>query len=177
MTDIVEVVVEDDRWLAVDLADLANRAATLAFFAHGTGALGYEISLLACNDAKMTELNAQHRGKSRATNVLSWPVFELAAKKDGSSPLPLPKPAGPWAESLGDIAISFDTCKREASESGTDFADHVSHLILHGCLHLLGYDHERDGDAVLMEALETKTLASIGIADPYSQSFLTGTAP
>ncbi len=177
MTDIVEVVIEDDRWLVVDLTDLANRAVTLAFAAHGVAVKGYEIILLACDDAKIAELNAQHRGKSSATNVLSWPAFELAAKKDGALPQPLPKPSGPWAESLGDIAISFDTCNREAGESGADFSDHVMHLILHGCLHLLGYDHDRTADAVLMEGLESNALASIGIADPYSQNYLTGTAP
>ncbi|MFT5744462.1 MAG: putative rRNA maturation factor [Paracoccaceae bacterium] len=68
---------------------------------------------------------------------------------------------------LGDIAIAFDTCKREAADAGRTMADHCSHLIVHGTLHLLGYDHERDADATLMEGLEIQILGKLGIADPY----------
>ncbi len=75
---------------------------------------------------------------------------------------------GPFATELGDLAIAFETCAREAQEAGKTMADHVTHLIVHGTLHLLGYDHLRDGDATLMENLETEILGKMGIADPYS---------
>ena len=174
MTDIVEVVIADESWTSIDLDLLANRAIRLAFLAVNLPTNGYEISLLACDDARITELNGEYRGIPLATNVLSWPAFELAAVEDGGSPRPLPKPDGVWAESVGDLAIAYETCQREAISTGVDFADHVTHLILHGCLHLFGYDHERDGDAALMEALETMALASVGIDDPYLRSELVG---
>ncbi len=168
MAELVELNVEDDRWSSVELDVLANRAAGLALGVAGLTLDGYEISLLACNDVKISQLNQEYRGKPVPTNVLSWPAFRLGAVIDGERPALAPEPEKYWAESLGDLAISFDTCQREATGAGVALADHVSHLILHGCLHLLGFDHERDGDAALMESLETKALASIGVADPYS---------
>ncbi len=169
MTDIIEVVIADESWKSIDLDMLANRAMRLAFSAVNLPPEGYEIGLLACDDARIAELNGEHRGRHSATNVLSWPAFDLAAAQDGDLPNPVPKPDGVWAESVGDLAIAYETCQREANSANINFADHISHLILHGCLHLLGFDHEREGDAVLMEALETKALASIGIDDPYSR--------
>lgn len=168
MAELVEVVIADDRWSIVDLEKLANRAADLALQAARVEPGGYEIALLACDDAEIAKLNASHRGQPQPTNILSWPTFDLAAKIDGAQPSPLPGRQADWAESLGDLALSFDTCLRETENSGIDLGDHVTHLILHGCLHLLGFDHRRDGDAALMERLESKALASVGIADPYS---------
>ncbi|MEL7181678.1 MAG: rRNA maturation RNase YbeY, partial [Pseudomonadota bacterium] len=120
--------------------------------------------LLACNDARIAVLNEDFRGKPRPTNVLSWPSDERAAAIDGEMPAP-PRP-GPDNE-LGDIAIAFETCKREADAAGKPMRDHTLHLLVHGTLHLLGYDHERDRDATLMEGLETEILGKLGIPDPY----------
>ena len=160
---LVDVIVEDDAWEALDLPVLAERAARATFVQLGMDADAWEVSLLACNDARIAELNADFRDKPTATNVLSWPSEERGAEEDGGDPLP---PEGPDSE-LGDIAIAFETCQREADEAGKSMADHVTHLLVHGILHLLGYDHIRDQDATLMEALETQILGKMGIADPY----------
>ena len=96
--------------------------------------------------------------------MLSWPSSERGAATDGEMPL-RPKPG--LDEELGDIAIAYDTCTKEAAEAGTPIVDHTMHLLVHGTLHLLGFDHERDADATLMEGLETEILGKLGIADPY----------
>ena len=126
----------------------------------------FEISLLACDDARIAALNADFRGKPTATNVLSWPARSwrnARAVKCPCSPQP-----GPDAE-LGDIAIAYDTCTREATEADKPLRDHTLHLLVHGTLHLLGFDHERDRDATLMEGLETEILGKMGIPDPYRE--------
>jgi probable rRNA maturation factor len=100
-------------------------------------------------------------------DVLSWPSEERAAASPGEMPhLPPPNPVGPPLE-LGDIALAFETCAREAAEAASHSNDHVTHLVVHGLLHLLGFDHETDPDAELMEGLETRILARLGVPDPY----------
>ena len=94
MTDIVEVVTADDRWAIVDLAHLANRAASLALSASGINSENYEIALLACDDAKIAELNGQYRGKPGPTNILSWPARRLSPVQDGATPKIPAKAAG-----------------------------------------------------------------------------------
>jgi len=162
----VEVNTEDARW--GDLTPMVEKAAAaaLGYLRHDPAL--YDISVLACDDARIRTLNAQFRGKDRATNVLSWPAWDLAADLPGALPEP-PEPGTPDdPEALGDLALAFETCQREAAEQGKDMADHVTHLIVHSVLHLLGYDHERDADALLMEETEAKILATMGIADPYA---------
>lgn len=161
MADLVDLVIEDDRWAALDMNALAERAAGAALIIADV-APEYEICVMACDDARITELNGQFREKPTATNVLSWPAFELSSETDGGRPTPPPP-----AESLGDIAIAYETCEREADAMGIAMQAHVLHLIVHGCLHLLGYDHETDKDATLMEELEVKALASMGVDNPY----------
>lgn len=116
-----------------------------------------ELSLLFTDDASIRTLNREWRGKDKPTNVLSFPAFPV---KPGSQPGPV----------LGDVVLARETVFREAGEEGKSVEAHLSHLIGHGVLHLLGYDHETDGDAYLMEALERRILADIGIADPYGDS-------
>jgi len=161
MDDLVDLVIEDERWAALDMAALAERAAGATLEIAGITS-EYEICVMACDDARITELNGEFREKPTATNVLSWPAFELSPESEGGQPTPPPP-----AESLGDIAIAYETCEREAVAMGITMQAHVLHLIVHGCLHLLGYDHETDKDATLMENLEVKALASMGVDDPY----------
>ena len=105
-------------------------------------------------------LNARFRGIDRPTNVLSFPAAE---------------PGRPGkARALGDIALAFETLEREAAELAIPLADHYRHLIAHGFLHLIGYDHETDTEAERMEALETRILARLGAADPYARVRLSG---
>lgn len=161
----VDVVVEDARWSGLDLEGLANRATDAALLGVGLEPSAFEISLMGCDDARIAELNGDFRAKPQATNVLSWPSDERGALADGEAPV---APALPQDAELGDIAIAYDTCEREAAAAGKPLADHVTHLIVHGTLHLLGYDHIRDEDAALMEGLETEILGNLGISDPYS---------
>ena len=160
---LTDSALDDDRWSLVSFETLAETAATAALTHLGLDPAQYEIAILACDDARIAELNADFRDKPQPTNVLSWPSEERGAEIDGETPPP-PDQTDP---ELGDIAIAYDTCQREAAEAGKQMADHVTHLVVHGTLHLLGYDHERDADATLMEGLETRILGNLGLADPY----------
>ena len=153
--------IADDRWLDVGLPDLAERAAGAVLARLQLALDEPEISLLGTDDAEIATLNQQFRDKPTPTNVLSWPSEERGAEQDGSQPFP------PEDEELGDIAIAYETCVREAAEAGKPMSDHVTHLVVHGILHLLGYDHERDAVATLMARLETEILATLGVPDPY----------
>ncbi|MCA0199292.1 MAG: rRNA maturation RNase YbeY [Proteobacteria bacterium] len=112
-----------------------------------------ELSVLLTGDAAIRKLNALYRGKDKATNVLSFP-----AGADG------PSDGGVL---LGDVVIAYGTVVKEAKEAGKSLKDHLSHMVVHGVLHLLGYDHDVSSDAKTMERLETKILAGLGIQDPY----------
>ncbi|KPQ08053.1 MAG: putative rRNA maturation factor YbeY [Rhodobacteraceae bacterium HLUCCA12] len=162
----VDVNTEDDRW--GDLEPLARRSCAAALRYLGYDPALFEISILACNDARIQTLNAQFRGKDRPTNVLSWPAWDLAGESPGAAPAP-PEPGTPdMPEALGDLALAWETCEGEAREQGKKLDDHVAHLMVHSVLHLLGYDHEHAADAHLMEETEAAILATMGIADPYS---------
>jgi probable rRNA maturation factor len=145
---MIETIIEDAGW-----AKVLPEAETLAETCRGAAAalepaLAREIALLLCDDAAMTDLNGRFRGKPSPTNVLSFPSGE----EEGF---------------LGDIALARETCVREAAEKAIPLRDHAAHLIIHGMLHLIGYDHEAEDEAVLMERRETEILARLGIADPY----------
>ncbi|MFC3614373.1 rRNA maturation RNase YbeY [Lutimaribacter marinistellae] len=160
----IDVILEDPRW--TDLPPLAERASAVVLAHMGLDPETCEISVLGCDDARIAVLNAEFRDKPKATNVLSWPAEDLSSEDEGTEPYP-PEPDFDGSTALGDIAISYDTCTREAVAAGKPVADHVTHLVVHGLLHLLGYDHERDGDAALMESLEVEILGKLGIDDPY----------
>ncbi|MFN3517022.1 MAG: rRNA maturation RNase YbeY [Novosphingobium sp.] len=118
------------------------------------------VSVLFADDGEVRELNREWRGKDKPTNVLSFPMLERDA-------LLALAPAGP-PEMLGDIALALETCTREAAAKGLSLEHHAAHLIVHGLLHLAGHDHELSPqDARMMEELEIKALALLGIADPY----------
>lgn len=167
MDPLVETLAEDTRWEDFGLEVLAERAGQAVLAGLGLRPEGFQIAVLGCDDARIQALNTDFRGKAQPTNVLSWPSEDLAEDLPGAAPaLPLPGEAGdPW--SLGDIAIAWETCAREAEAQGKPMVDHVMHLLVHGMLHLLGYDHVRDADAAVMEASEVRILATLGIADPY----------
>ncbi|MFM5907224.1 MAG: rRNA maturation RNase YbeY [Novosphingobium sp.] len=144
-----------------DWADLAVQAEEAAVsVAPELGNMRLSASLLFTSDAELQVLNREWRAKDKPTNVLSFPMLERAD-------LLALAPDGP-PEMLGDIALAFETCAREAAEKGVPLEHHAAHLIVHGLLHLAGHDHEiSPADADKMEALETKALALMGIADPY----------
>ncbi len=115
-----------------------------------------ELSLLLTDDAHIRVLNRQWRDQDKPTNVLSFP----AADEDDDEPGPL----------LGDVVVAHETTAREAAEEGKTFDDHFTHLLVHGLLHLFGYDHIEDEEAEEMEAFETEILAGLGVADPYADA-------
>lgn len=160
---VVEIAIEEPRWDAAGLPALAEAAASATLAHLGLDGERFEISILGCDDARIAALNGTFRDKARATNVLSWPSAERAAAGPGQAP----SPPDPGAPELGDIAIAYETCAREAAEAGLDLAAHVTHLLVHGVLHLLGYDHVDVADARLMEAIEVEILATLGVEDPY----------
>lgn len=115
-----------------------------------------EIGITLADDAAQRQLNDAWRGADRPTNVLAFPAWEPGTALPEGAPV-----------LLGDVVLAFETIAREAAEQGKPVADHLSHLVVHGVLHLLGYNHASDAEAVAMEALETSILASLGVPDPY----------
>ncbi len=168
MDNVVDVVIDDDHWNMFDMEEMASRAldavATKLDLVNGP----YELSILACDDARIANLNTEFRGKYTPTNVLSWPAHELQPAVAGGKPdaLPLADFGDPFVN-IGDIAISFQTCQKEAEAAGIETKHHITHLLVHGILHLLGYDHETDADAEMMETLEIDLLDTMGIGNPY----------
>jgi probable rRNA maturation factor len=158
----MDLDIEIDGWPKdYDWADLAEAAIEAAEGVEP--ALGNErlsASLLFTVDEEVQVLNREWRTKDKPTNVLSFPMLTRAEL------LAMTPQGGP--ELLGDIALAFETCTREAAEKGVGLKDHAAHLIVHGLLHLAGHDHEAgEAEAAAMEALEIKALAQMGIADPY----------
>lgn len=158
----IDVLIEAPEWGAVDLEPLAQAACEATLRDLSLTPDDFELSVLACDDARIATLNADFRGKPTPTNVLSWPAEDRAPDTPGAMPdqADLPK-------ELGDLALAYETCAREAVDGGKPLADHVTHLIVHGLLHCLGFDHETDPDAVLMETTETRILARLGVPNPY----------
>ncbi|MBB5731046.1 putative rRNA maturation factor [Altererythrobacter atlanticus] len=153
----------EDPWPAGDWEALAERVAQCAIsVAPELGNERLAASLLFTSDSQVHELNREWRQRDKPTNVLSFPMLEredlLELQADGPPEL------------LGDIALACQTCAREAAEKGVSLQDHAAHLVLHGLLHLAGYDHEISAaDADAMEAMETKALAQMGIGNPYEE--------
>jgi probable rRNA maturation factor len=164
----VEVLIEDARWAEARLEALAGHAVAATLEAAGLDPARCMVSLMGCDDARITELNAGFRGKSGPTNVLSWPAEDLSPEAPGALPEAPATGSPDDPAELGDIALAYDTCAREAAAAGLRIDHHVLHLIVHGTLHLLGYDHIRDADAEVMELREVAVLASLGVSDPYS---------
>jgi len=134
-------------------AEAAVREALKQSKARVTGAA--ELSIVLTNDDEQQVLNRDWRGIDKTTNVLSFPQIE---------------PFGPVSGILGDIILARETLEREALVEGVSFEDHFTHLVVHGFLHILGYDHMDEDEALAMEGLETQILASLGVADPYAET-------
>jgi probable rRNA maturation factor len=167
MEPLVDTVIEDARWDWVGLPALATRAGAAVVAGLGLPPVGFTLCVMGCDDVRIAELNGEFRSKGKPTNVLSFPAWNRSADAPGLVPdLPEAGEADD-PEELGDIAISYDTCAREAVEQGKALPNHVTHLVVHGILHLLGYDHIEDADAALMERTEARILASLGVDDPY----------
>ncbi len=155
MSVTVELTIEDPSWTALgDLQCLVERAVAAALAEAGVASRGgTELSCLLCDDAAIQALNLLWRGIDRPTNVLSFPA------------------TGPGAERmLGDIVVAYGTVSREALAESKAMRDHFAHLVVHGTLHLVGQDHEAEAEAEVMEALETRAMARLGMADPYAGS-------
>ena len=151
----IDMSVEAGHWPEPEMLEaLVRRAIGAALDVLGEDASASELSLVFTDDKAIRALNAQWRAQDKATNVLSFPAFDMA-------------PGYPVPPVLGDIVIAHETVEREAALELKPFDHHLTHLVVHGFLHLLGYDHEIDEEAEEMEALETRILASLGVDDPY----------
>jgi probable rRNA maturation factor len=150
----IDISIDDSRWQAVaDIERLVRDASLSAAAACGEPGLeAAELSIVLTDDAAIRKLNRDYRGKDRPTNVLSFPIPDTGA--------------GP--RMLGDIVLAFETVSAEAAGQGKHVRDHTRHLVVHGVLHLLGFDHQTEAEAERMESLETGILAAMGIADPYT---------
>jgi len=151
----IAVRIEAPRWrrAVAGAARLAERTTRAAVLAAGAGHRG-EIAVVLSDDATVRRLNRDYRGKDKPTNVLAFPLADAA---------PSAGEAGP----LGDVVLALETVAAEAAAQGKRPGDHLSHLVVHGVLHLLGHDHLKPAEALRMERLETRVLAGLGIADPY----------
>ncbi|MCM5553573.1 rRNA maturation RNase YbeY [Pleomorphomonas sp. NRK KF1] len=158
----VDILADSPLWEAAEdwRADVEAAVAMAAAAADAEIADDAELSLLLTDDAAIRVLNHDHRGMDKPTNVLSFPQDDPEA--DAYGPL------------LGDIVVAHETVAREAVEEGISFRDHFLHMIVHGFLHLVGYDHMNDDEAEEMEGLETAILARLGIANPYADAPMGG---
>jgi probable rRNA maturation factor len=147
----VEIDVQSPLWDAQPEAEATVRAAVIAAAAHSTS--GGEVSILLTDDSAVRVLNREWRGIDKATNVLSFPAPEKLSK--GAAGI------------LGDIVIAYETLKRESADEDRDFLHHLTHLTVHGYLHLVGYDHQSDAEATRMEALESKIMTRMQLPDPW----------
>lgn len=144
---------EEEAWHQ-GLEPVAQQAIETALNESGISLQGpVELSILLTNDTGQQALNKQWRQKDKSTNVLSFPNLQ---------------PSEPVIGLIGDISMALETLEREAKDLDKSFTDHFTHLLVHGLLHCLGYDHENDTDALVMEGLETQILSRLGIEDPYA---------
>jgi probable rRNA maturation factor len=164
----VSVTIGAARWRAVlDDAPAVCRQAVRAALSHAAAVpwlARAEVGVLLADDRAIRRLNARHRGIDRATNVLAFPLLDLADGRPAAGAAP--GPAG--AVLLGDIALACETVRAEAARAGKPVGEHLCHLVVHGTLHLLGFDHQDDAGAQRMEDLERAVLAALHLPDPYA---------
>lgn len=173
------VLLEDPRWIEAfsgawageeGVVAWCERAVDAAIEGAEEGEAPLELSVVLTNDQHVQRLNKDYRGKDAPTNVLSFAAREMGIELPDDMPDDMPEP-------VGDIIIAYETTAREARDADKTVSDHLCHLIIHGVLHLLGYDHQDEAEAEEMEALETAILAGLGIADPYADGDDHGTLP
>jgi probable rRNA maturation factor len=156
---LTEVLVVADNWQAEPGAEAVIQRAIAAAAELVDADVGEaELAVMLTDDSGIRTLNSNWRGIDKPTNVLSFPALQPTG---AGAPDDAPR-------MLGDIAIAFETTRREADDEQKPFDHHLSHLAVHGFLHLIGYDHEKDDDAAAMETLEQEILAQLGIPDPYA---------
>ncbi len=168
---MIEVVVQAEGWPEHDWQRLAERAVVEVICAAGHAemiiyATPVEIPIRLTSDAEVQVLNREYRGKDTPTNVLSFPMAsatEIKGLEGGHEEI-----AGPEVL-LGDVVLAHETCAREAVDKNIPLEAHAAHLIVHGTLHLLGYDHIADDDAAEMEALERRIMATLRLHNPYDE--------
>ena len=154
-----EVLVVAECWRAeADAETVEHRAIEAAAAMVEADTADAEVAVMLTDDEGIRTLNRNWRGADKPTNVLSFPALQPTGER-GSQDAP---------RMLGDIAIAYETTRREADDEQKRFDHHLSHLAIHGFLHLIGYDHEKDGDAEAMETLEQEILAQLGIPNPYT---------
>ena len=165
----INVIFEDKRWVKIPLEEIAKVALKLIIERFLVKDNNFEVSLLASNDTEIRELNKSFRGNDSSTNIISWPEQEVQLREPGNCPVQMDKfrPDSEGIIFLGNLAISFERCSTEAEEKNIYFDDHILHLLLHGCLHLIGFDHQNELDANLMENIEIRLLSGVGIKNPY----------
>lgn len=156
----IDLAIHTDNWEKAGAPEkLLRELSEKAILASATTAKLYwpetaELSIVFTDDAEMTQINGEWRKLEKPTNVLSFPGDDIQ----------IGEPSG---QMIGDIIFAFETVEREANEQNKPFENHLTHLMVHGFLHLFGYDHIEDGEAEVMESLETKILATLKISDPY----------
>jgi len=157
---MTEVLIVADAWNSEPDADaVIQRAVAVAAEMADADTADAELAVMLTDDAGIRTLNSNWRGIDKPTNVLSFPALRPPTGVSGADDVP---------PMLGDIAIAYETARREADDEQKPFDHHLSHLTVHGFLHLVGYDHETDDEAEAMEALEIEILAQLGIPDPYA---------
>ena len=152
----IDIRIEASGWSALADAEAIARRAVEAVLADYAPDERGAVAVLLTGDAEIRALNRDFRRMDKPTNVLSFPAAGLPGEN------------APGESILGDIALAYETCAREAEEEEKPIADHLAHLVVHGTLHLLGFDHETPDEAEEMEAEEVEILARLGIADPYA---------
>jgi len=158
---ITEVLVVADCWLnEPDVEAVIQRAIAVAAEMVDADTSEAELAVMLTDDGGIRTLNKNWRGLDKPTNVLSFPALQLTTERSSQDDAP---------RMLGDIAIAYETTRREADDEQKRFDHHLSHLAIHGFLHLIGYDHEKDQDAETMETLEREILAQLDIPDPYAE--------
>jgi probable rRNA maturation factor len=156
---MIEVLVVADCWQTEPNAEaVIHRAITTAAAMVDADTAEAELAVMLTDDTGIRTLNSNWRGIDKPTNVLSFPALQ-PSRAGGPDDAP---------RMLGDIAIAYETTRKEADDEQKPFDHHLSHLAVHGLLHLIGYDHEKDDEADAMEALEQEILARLGIPDPYA---------
>jgi probable rRNA maturation factor len=163
---MIEFINETKKWGEKKSVVIANQAVNSTLVHLNLDPDKFEIAILACDDEKIQELNSNFRGINKKTNILSWPEKDLSPKVSGTMPMK-PEPINREPMFLGNLAISFEFVVKEAKKLNKDFYNHLYHLISHGTLHLLGFVHELELDAKIMENKEREILSKVGIVDPY----------